>query len=242
MESCPRRRKWPSSQLFRYCSGARQTDYSDGFSNSLDGSFKPSKYGLEDFYGDGLEYSMVNRYGLGIFFHRQLVRLSPKFLDTTPIGFNECSDSSSLSYICWWADGYYKEELIADLVSSKLPLPTSFLNNICTFPSLNPMVRAKPALVERGGLDWSQFRDALGRRKVEEVIHWFEKATEGGTCSRMLQVSTPHSPLAVPITALIGKHIDAPALGGLPSGAHEGSRCSYSRCVWSWIWETPAHD
>jgi hypothetical protein len=161
-------------------------------SKRLDRTFKPSRYDLEDFYGnlpgediDRAGY-MDQKAGFRTTLYRRLVRYTPHILDIKSLGLDKCSTSFSLAYICWIADRSMSRELISDLVSSKLALPRNFIDAVYTFSRLAPTGAARSDLIQRGALDWSEVLTA----DVEKVKNWIEKTAKTEDRIRMLQVSS----------------------------------------------------
>jgi hypothetical protein len=165
-------------------------------SERLDQAFEPSSYDLEDFHS--LNESQYNGHNFGINLYQRLVRHTPDLLDTNfSLYFREYSCSFSLAHILRRALSHPSIELITDLLSSKLILPHHFIDTVYTFPELISSDGVRTDLVQRGALDWSDFRNALKRRDLESIKDWLEKTTKIGNCVRMLQTSSFYNPLAV---------------------------------------------
>jgi hypothetical protein len=165
-------------------------------SERLDQTFKPSSYDLEDFYS--LNGSQYNGHDFGINLYERLVRHTPDLLDTNlSLYFREYSCSFSLAHILRRALSHPTNELVTDLLSSKLILPHHFIDTVYTFPEFMPTNGTEFDLMRRGALDWSDFRNDLRLRIFKIIKNWMKNSARTGNCIRMLQTSSPHHPLAV---------------------------------------------
>jgi hypothetical protein len=166
------------------------------FFKRLDQTFEPSSYDLEDFYS--LNGSQYNGHDFGINLYKRLVQHTPDLLDTNfSLYFREYSCSFSLAHVLRRALSHPSNELVTDLLSSKLTLPHHFIDTVYTFPEFISTDGARTDLVQRGALDWSDFRNALKPGDLESIKNWIEKTAKTGNCVRMLETSSFYNPLAV---------------------------------------------
>jgi hypothetical protein len=165
-------------------------------SKRLNQTFEPSSYDLDDFYG--MNRLQFNRHDFVITLYRRLIRYTPDVLDSrSSLHFGQYSRSFSLEYILRRALSGPQNELITDLLSSKLSLPLHFIDTVYRLPEFTPTDGSKADLMQRGALDWSDFWDDLKLRNLESIKNWIKKTARTGNCIRMLQTSSPHHPLAV---------------------------------------------
>jgi hypothetical protein len=165
-------------------------------SKHLNPTFEPSSYDLDDFYC--LNIPRYEGQEFAITLYSRLVRHTPNLLDTkSSLHFGQYSHSFSLAHILLTALSRPHNELITDLLSSKLSLPLHFIDTVYTLPGFVSTDGAKADLVQRGALDWSDFWNDLKLRNLESIKDWMEKTAKSGNCARMLQFSSPRHPLAV---------------------------------------------
>jgi hypothetical protein len=165
-------------------------------SKRLTHDFEPSSYDLDAFYGtDKFQYSKPD---FAMNLYRRLVRHTPDILDTKPsLHLGQYSRSFSLAHILRRALLGPQNELITDLLSSKLNLPLHFIDSVYTLPAFPFTDGAKADLMQRGALDWNDFWDDLKLRDLESIKSWMEITAKAGNCVRMLQTSNSRRPLAV---------------------------------------------
>jgi hypothetical protein len=165
-------------------------------SKRLNHTYEPSSHDLDDFFG--LNESQYNGHDFGFTLYRQLVQHTPNVLDlNSSLHFGQYSHSFLLVHILRRALWGLHKELITDLLSSKLILPLHFIDTVYTISEFTPTDGARSDLVQRGALDWSDFRNDLKLRNLESIKSWIEKTAKTGKCVRMLQTSSSHHRLAI---------------------------------------------
>jgi hypothetical protein len=165
-------------------------------SKRLTHDFEPSSYDLVAFYGtDMFQYSKPD---FAMNLYRRLIRHTPDILDTKPsLHLGQYSRSFSLAHILRRALLGPQNELITDLLSSKLNLPLHFIDSVYMLPAFPFTDGAKADLMQRGALDWNDFWNDLKLRDLESIKSWMEITAKAGNCVRMLQTSNSRRPLAV---------------------------------------------